>query len=81
MPSPSPAGVYTGQVTWVGQKAAFQKIRRQDTKQSRFVKSCNRLNFALLTVRQGVEVDVLSKHTVSVEQSSLSDAEGVVLHT
>lgn len=68
-------------MTWVGQKAAFQKIRRQDTKQSRFVKSCNRLNFALLTVRQGVEVDVLSKHTVSVEKSSLSDAEGVVLHT
>lgn len=68
-------------MTCVGQKAAFQKIRRQATEQSSFVKSCNRLNFALLTVRQGVEVDVLSIHIVSVEQSSLSDAKGVILHT
>lgn len=59
-----------------GRNVAFQKIRRQATKRSRFLRSCNMLSFALLTVRQGVEMGMLSRHTLSVEQSSPTNARG-----
>lgn len=57
---------------------AFQKITRQATKQNRFLRSCNMLSFALLTVRQGVEMGVVLKHTLSIEQKFSVMPEGGV---